>query len=142
MMAKPEAKEKASAQYPTAEGSTPAPNKNPMKMIRETATPRTRSGKRRETMVKPVGNRQMPKPAWRKIRMETGVVPGMIPSKTVKRPVVIMKMVRARMGPIRSIIIPEINSTTIPRLREKPIRVLAQGRSIPISLTRKRGMTA
>jgi len=46
-------------------------------------------------------------------------------------PVVIMKVVRARVGPIRSIMIPEMNKTPAPKIRERPIRVLAQGDPFP-----------
>ncbi len=92
-------------------------------------------------MVNPVGNKQVTKEAWKNTRMETGVGPGRTPIKRVQSPVAIMKVVRARSGPRRSIMIPERKRTTTPKLRERPIRVLAQGRSIPNSLTKKRGIT-
>jgi len=55
---KAEEKEKASAQYPMAEGRRPPPSKNAISITRETATPRSCRGNKRERTVKPTGNKQ------------------------------------------------------------------------------------
>ena len=56
--AKPDEKEKVSAQWPRAEGTTPPPRENPITMTSETETVLSRAGKARERIVRPTGNRQ------------------------------------------------------------------------------------
>jgi hypothetical protein len=138
--AKPEEKEKTSAQCPRAEGTTPPPKINPIIITRETATPLRGAGKTREMIVNPTGNRHATDAAWRNIRTTVPTGFRKAPKKTVRIPVVRRKTVIALLGPNRSVMNPDRKRITIPKTRENPMRVLAVVLSIPISFTRKRGI--
>ncbi len=133
---KADEKENTSAQWPIAEGRIPAPRTNPTSITNETAMPRICKGKRSEITVNPTGKRQATDAACK--NMITGVMAGprRNPNKRVKLAVAERKKVMDAFVPKRVVIHPDENSTTIPKTRESPIRVLAQVRCISISLTR------